>query len=383
VNKVVKIRWVGSVTLTLMVACIAACNGPPDSATELSSSPDLSTHPLYATYRFGADETTIDIGTQPLYWPPVLFTEAIRRDKVLSEILAEKGIKLRLHPFLSGADVNFFLARGDLDMAIGGDMPALTAAANLNVHIVGMIQQGFTSLVTRKHLLIEELRGKRVAYTPGSNAHYALLRTLASADIGSSEVHMIPLEVAQMAEALDKGEIDAFSAWEPIPVLARKRFPRFVVAHRSLSTSYLYFSRIFAQRHPEVEGHLIASMQRALTWIKSSRENLFKACDWALAESNRFAGKQTLLTADDCHDLALNDLLRSTSMIGIPPDDLLPDGRLARELALLKTQGRIPAAVKWDTVRTCFDISPVKITAVKAQGFRPGAYTDKKAAKLD
>jgi len=84
--------------------------------------------------------------------------------------------------------VNFFLGRGDIDAGIGGDMPTLTAATNLDIVIPVMIQRGFISIVSNRQMLVEQLKGKRIGYAFGSNAHYALLKTLATAGLNENDV---------------------------------------------------------------------------------------------------------------------------------------------------------------------------------------------------
>ena len=143
----------------------------------------------------------------------------------------------------------FFIERGDLEAGIGGDMPALTAAAESRVLITTVVQQGFTSIVFRKNMTIEGLKGKRIGYAFGSNAHYALLQALDSGGIRENDVHLMPYEVNEMPAALDRGEIDAFSAWEPTPAEAKLQFSDQTAIHRSFTSGYLYFSRSFAEQH--------------------------------------------------------------------------------------------------------------------------------------
>jgi len=107
-----------------------------------------------------------------------------------------------------------------IKVGIGGDMPTLSAAANFGVHVVALAQQGFCSIVAREEMLMKELRAKRIAYAFGSNAHYALLQSLASAGLREEDVRLIPLDVTEMPSALAEGAIDAFSAWEPTPTIA-------------------------------------------------------------------------------------------------------------------------------------------------------------------
>ena len=98
--------------------------------TSMALVQNLANHPVYSRYSFGkADEDVIDFGTQPLGVPLGVISEAIRYDAVLMKALKDQGLEMRFHPFLKGADLNFFLRRGDVEVALGGDMPALSAAA--------------------------------------------------------------------------------------------------------------------------------------------------------------------------------------------------------------------------------------------------------------
>lgn len=220
---------------------------------------DLLADPVYSAYEFGRTDNVIDVGVQPMWIPTNIITEVMKRDMVLKDALARKGLELRFHGFRKGADVNFFLGRGDIEVGVGGDMPALTAAAESNVVVASVIQRGFCSIVARRQMLTTDLEGMRIAYPTGSISHYRLLRLLSSANLDESDVELVAMDVAMMPEALNRNEIDAFAAWEPTPTIALITCERAVVIHRSLSSGYLYFSRSFAQRHPEAMRLIVAA----------------------------------------------------------------------------------------------------------------------------
>ena len=338
-----------------LAACgvLAGCDGVKPAA--IPPEPDLSTHVLYSEYDFGETEDVIDVGIQPLWVPTCIITETMRRDAVLREALARRGLEIRFHSFLKGADVNFFLKRGDVEVAIGGDMPAITAAATCKVVVAALIQQGFVSIVARKHMLLTELKGRRIGYATGSNAHYALLQALASAELAEEDVRLIPLDVNQMPDALAEGTIDAFSAWEPTPTIALTRFEDQVVIHRSLTSGYLYFSRSFAENHAEAIRDVVAAELRATRWLQFRRQNLLEASRWAVEAGRNLAGPMAPLSPEQYVVLARNDLLGHTTRLAIPAADLAPHGRLAAEFQFLKGLGRISKKVGWNDVRSCFD----------------------------
>lgn len=255
-------------------------NGPSDT-------PDaaLIRTELYAGYRFGRAENVIDIGAQPVYTPAGLISGAMARDDVLREELLELGLEVRFHPFLKGRDVNSFLGAGDLEGGIGGDMPALTAAAGIGVRVTSLMQAGFTSIIAGRPMLLKELRGGRIGYAHGSNAHYALMRALSSAGVTDDQVRLVHMEVSDMAAALDRDEIRAFSAWEPFAALSVLTSDQSTVVHRSQSTGYLYLSDAFLERSPQAARQIVAAEIRAAAWIRSDRANLLRAAEWSLADA--------------------------------------------------------------------------------------------------
>ncbi|MEE8398169.1 MAG: ABC transporter substrate-binding protein, partial [Desulfobacterales bacterium] len=346
-SKFVLYSMLAILTLVVLALIRFLLPGTPTPDVQPAGSADLSTHPVYAKYDMRNADDVIHIGTQPLYWPTGLITEAMKRDNILNAAIAARGMKIRYYPFLKGADVNYFLKRDDLDIGIGGDMPALSAAATMNVVIPVLMQQGFISIVARQPMLISDLRGERIGYAFGSNAHYALLNALSSFGISEADVHLVPMEVHEMADALSQGTIDAFSAWEPTPAIALERYPEMVTIHQKLTMGYLYFQQSFMDRHHEVAMEIIAAVARSIRWIQYDRENLLLSCEWTRESSRRLTGQLIPLSTADMADLGLNDLLGIHADPFIPSDSLREEGMLYRELEFLKTLSIIPATSDW------------------------------------
>ena len=335
---------------------------------------DLSEHPIYSKYVFGETDNVIDFGIQPLWIPTSVISEAMKRDVVLRKALSEEGLKIRFHSFLKGADVNFFLQRGDLEVGIGGDMPALTATSTSRALVAALIQQGFCSLVAGRHILIKELKGKRIAYPFGSIAHYSLLRALSSAGLTEGDVRLVPLDVTEMPDGLNRGKIDAFSAWEPTPTIGLTRFPGQVIIHRSLSSGYLYFSPDFADRHPDALRLITASEVRALNWLGRWDKNLLEASRWTMLAGQALSGQKSVLSAKQYVALAKDDLLGIPSVGAIPANDLKSGGRLFQEFKFLKRLGKISASVSWDEVMSRFDQSVIEEVASTPEKYQLRTY---------
>ncbi len=319
--------------------------------------PDLVNHPIYRHYNFGKDDRVIDIGVQPLWIPTNIISETIRRDKILKKTISDLELEIRFHAFLKGADVNFFLFRGDLEVGIGGDMPTLIAVSKGKVLISAIIQQGFCSIVARNHMMINQLRGKRIGYAFGSNAHYSLLNTLAQAGLSEDEVNLVAMDVNDMPPAIMEKRIDAFSAWEPTPFIAENKFEGQTIIHRSLSSGYMYFSRALKETKPEAIRLITASALRAVRWVRKKDENLLLASRWALDSGSNLSSRASELTAEEYARLAKNDLLGTASVPVIPETDLASNGPLHREFNFLKRIGAIDVAITWESVKSHFDRS--------------------------
>ncbi len=311
----------------------------------------------YADYVFEHSDRVINIGVQPLYSPTGLITSAMERDRVLKRALARLGMKMRTYAFLKGDDVNTFLARGDLNAGVGGDMPALSAAAKMNIVIPVILQKGFTSIVARHAMLLSQLKGKRIAFPFGSIAHYIVLDVLTSENIPASEVRLRPMDFQGMSEALHRHRIDAFAVWEPICAMALKTHPNFHVIYQQMDTGYLYFSASTCTRHPKAVRILVAAVVRAFRWITSHRRNLQLACEWSRRAGEKMYGRSIPLTDGELGDLARRDIFGLTSVPSISSLDLDRTSPLHKEMQFLKTLGKLPAGATWKAIRGSFDSS--------------------------
>ena len=353
IKRVVYTFLAACLILVAHTALLKTCKAEDQSIVKAQ---DFSHHPVYSKYKFNNAENVINLGVQPLYSPTGFITEVMKRDAVLRKNLSASGMEARYYAFLKGGDVNCFLRNGDIDVGIGGDMPAITAAATMDTVIPALIQQGFTSVVAKRSMLIRELRGKKIGYAFGSNAHYALLKALSSGRLSEDQVKLISMDVNEMPEALQSGKVTAFSAWEPTPAITLMKYPENVVIHRYLSSGYIYFTKIFSDKYPEVVRQIVAAEIRALRWMQSSRENLLKASEWALQASERLTMQKVELSVEENASLAEDDILGITSAPIIPQNDLRQNGSLFTEFEFLKALNQIPASANWKKVRGSFDL---------------------------
>jgi ABC-type taurine transport system substrate-binding protein len=354
----------------LLVAMLILPGGTAAGASTAWAKDDLSRHPIYSRYDFGNGPGVINFASQPLAVPIGVIGEVMRRDRLLRSALAELGYEIRFHPFLKGDDINQFIRQGKIAAALGGDMPTIMAAASLDIVVPALAKQGFSSVVTSGIPTVAELKGKRIGCPPLSNAHYALLSALSSVGLREADVRLVSMNINEMVDALAAGRIDAFVAWEPVPSFATKTSDRFRTVYRHLNSSYLYFSRALADRDPEAASLILASMVRALAWMRKDEANLRQAGAWMLEAGARLQGKPVGLTAEEVALLTTRDILSIASRPTIPEQDLTDKGAIRRKFDFLKARGLVPAAIAAEKALKSFDRKMITSVLTRPKKYR-------------
>jgi NitT/TauT family transport system substrate-binding protein len=325
------------------------------SSAFAASEADLASHPVYSKYQFGREGKVADFGTQPMAVPIGVISAVMQHDQILKKALTDRGWEFRIHDFLKGPDINFFLQRGDIDLAAAGDLPTITFAASHDITVVVLAKQGFSAIVSKKFSRLEELKGKRISVTLNGTAHYGLLVALKNVGLKETDVTLVPLENNEVGEALVKGRVDAFAAWEPVLSNTLRTHPEFKVMQRFLNNSYLYFSRDFLKNNPETAELLIAAYLRALRWMRQDDANLMRAVEWNLASSEKLLGKPSGLSVQDVAKITTVDILKIAHAPVVPRQDLSNNGSIRRAFTFLKEQGKIPANIPWEKIAASFD----------------------------
>ena len=347
--------FVFTVVLIFTIFLLTSCPNGSNKDKPVVFYADLSEHSLYKTYDFGSTDKIIDIGIQPLSIPPGIIGELLGKDTILMEALADLGYELRIHPFYKSADSNYFLQSGELELATGGDMPAIMASVSMNIVITSLVKYGYSSIISEEFMLISEFKNKKIAYPEISNAHFSLLEALNNSGLNEDDLELIPMKITDMADALNKGEIDAFTAWEPNSSMSLKKFNNFLVIHKSVNTSYLYFKEEFFTNHFEAAKLIIASQIRSIWWLKRSLDNRYKAAGWAESSRLSLIEDTVNLTPSFINTILERDLLRVSSSGALPSSELDPTGRIFREFSFLRQNGIVPVDTDWERVRSSFN----------------------------
>mgnify|MGYP003279668920 CR=1 FL=1 len=125
-------------------------------------------------------------------------------------------------PFTNPGDQKTALLAGELDMTGTTLVTAIVAAEKGEpIRIVTGLCNKCSALVVKKNSGIEkpeDLKGKKIAYVPGTMHHALLLEVLERAGLDAEQdVELLQIDFFDMGQALKEGSIDAFLSGEPYP----------------------------------------------------------------------------------------------------------------------------------------------------------------------
>jgi sulfonate transport system substrate-binding protein len=146
----------------------------------------------------------------------------VLKDKgFLEKELAKDGITVRWVLSLGSNKALEFLNAGSLDFGSTAGAAALIGKINGNPikSIYVYSRPEWTALVTRKDTgitKVEDLKGKRVAVTRGTDPHIFLVRALQEAKLTEKDVKLVLLQHPDGRTALERGDVDAWAGLDPL-----------------------------------------------------------------------------------------------------------------------------------------------------------------------
>jgi sulfonate transport system substrate-binding protein len=146
----------------------------------------------------------------------------VLKDKgLLENEFAKDGITIRWVQTLGSNKALEFLNAGSLDFGSTAGAAALVAKVNGNPikSIYVYSRPEWTALVTTKDSKIskiEDLKGKRVAVTRGTDPHIFLVRALQSVKLTERDITLVLLQHPDGKTALIRGDVDAWAGLDPM-----------------------------------------------------------------------------------------------------------------------------------------------------------------------
>jgi sulfonate transport system substrate-binding protein len=145
----------------------------------------------------------------------------LKEKGLLEKEFAKDGIAIRWVQTLGSNKALEFLNAGSIDFGSTAGSAALVAKINGNPikSIYVYSQPEWTALVTAKDskiAKIEDLKGKRVAVTRGTDPHIFLVRALQSVGLTEKDITPVLLQHPDGKTALIRGDVDAWAGLDPM-----------------------------------------------------------------------------------------------------------------------------------------------------------------------
>lgn len=202
------------------------------------------------------------------YYSPV---SLLLKDKGwLEEALRPDGIRVEWLLSLGSNKALELLNSESVDFGSTAGAAALLGKANGNpiqaVYIYSKPE--WTALVTRKDSPIqrvEDLKGKKVAATRGTDPHIFLLRALDRVGLSERDIELVALQHPEGKNALSRGDVDAWAGLDPhMAQIELEEGARLFFRDPELNTyGFLNVRRAFAEKYPRYVEKVLAAYERA------------------------------------------------------------------------------------------------------------------------
>jgi sulfonate transport system substrate-binding protein len=233
----------------------------------------------------------------------------LKDKKFLEQDLASDGISVEWTQSLGSNKALELLNSKSVDFGSTAGAAALIGKANGNPikAIYVYSRPEWTALVVRKDspiTKIEDLKGKKVAVTRGTDPHIFLLRALHEAGLTEKDVEIVVLQHPEGRIALEKGDVDAWAGLDPMMAQTEIQSGSRLFYRNVNFNSYgvLNVREEFAQQYPAYVERVLAAYEKARLWALQNPEEFRKL----------FAGDAKLDDAVVTKVLQRTDLTNST-----------------------------------------------------------------------
>jgi NitT/TauT family transport system substrate-binding protein len=253
------------------------------------------------------------------------------------EFLPEKA-RVAVHPFTNPSDQKSVLLAGSLDMCGTTIAHAIhSASMGQPVVVVSALCNKCSALVVRKDAAIgrvEELRGKRIGYVPGTMHEILLRESLVRRGLSPGrDVRLVRVDFFDMGIALFRADIDAFLSGEPFPALAVEKgfgeilsYPYYGESIGTINAGMLVTRKLLENR-PEDVYRLVRAHALSTRHLKNNPDKwLDRAADFGTDRQilAKAAGNMELAWYMDeafvDRARALGERMESLGMISVQPD---------------------------------------------------------------
>jgi NitT/TauT family transport system substrate-binding protein len=183
---------------------------------------------------------------------------------------AEHGLQVKVLGFSSGKASLQAVLDGKADVATVADIPIVFAAMDgTPVKVLATLfrtsrDHGILGRRDRGVLTPASLKGKRIGVSQGTSGHFTLDVFLNWQRMQGREVTMINYKPEELGQALQRGDVDAISGWEPFLGATRKQLGETAVSFSGEQAYESIYNLVALQRFTSERTAAIPRLLQAL-----------------------------------------------------------------------------------------------------------------------
>ncbi len=201
-----------------MVLSLAACGASEPAATEAPAAPATEAPAAEAPAETEAatpavEEVTLNVAYMPNWGALWAVLPAIEQG-----YFAEEGITVNLVEFADGPTEIAAMESGSIDLSyIGQGAHRLCSTGNAKIFLLQHLDDADAVIGFKSHGVekMEDLKGKKVAYAPGTSSEEILLLGLESVGLTMDDIEAYAMDTTNMVTAAISGSVDAVATWSP------------------------------------------------------------------------------------------------------------------------------------------------------------------------
>lgn len=260
----------------------------------------------------------------------------LRRFGWLEEDLAADGIGVEWVLSAGSNKANEYLRSEAVDFGSTAGSAALLAYANGSpietVYIYSKPEWSAMVVAADSPITsLEELAGKTIAATNGTDPYFFLLRSLDSVGLSGDDVEIVNLQHADGRVALERGQVDAWAGLDPHMAASElDAGSRLIYRNIDFNTyGFLNARSEFVEQYPEYTARVIANYERAREWILENPEEaaqiLAEESGLSIEVAERELFERTVLDSGSVPGEAHAEVLRAVIPILISEELVRPD----------------------------------------------------------
>lgn len=173
-------------------------------------------------------------------------------------IFEKHGLDVQVNTGPSGSAMVAFVIQNQVQAAFGAEQAGIqnhNIDKNVVVAAEGDLMEQWYGLVARNVPDMEALKGKRIGVARGSGSEVFWLGLVEKLNLKSSDYRIVQVEAPEMVAALERGDIDAFTSWEPWVTRAVRAIPNTKVIRGQDGIMsprvYIYVNKDWAEKNKD------------------------------------------------------------------------------------------------------------------------------------